>query len=172
MLPSHDTSARQAQDLRDNVVSKVEFSCVLIRHRSAVRLCVPAELSATLGPGPLLPAIVTINDEPVPTTLHRISGGFMMAVNKAVREQLGVTAGDTVHVTVEPDETERTIELPEDLSTALADARVRDAFDDLTPFRKDELLKSVASAKKAQTRGRRIEAVVRDLDSSQAEPRT
>jgi hypothetical protein len=136
---------------------------ILTKERSAVRLCLPADLSGSLGSARLLPAIVTINGHPIRTTLHKMGGGYMMAVNAELRRQIGVDAGDTVRVTVEADSAPRTVDLPADLSVALDAAGCRAAFDDLTPFRQGEIVKSVAGAKQASTRARRIVQAVADL---------
>jgi len=63
-------------------VSEISFSVALMKHRNAVRLRVPSEHNGALGTARILPAIVTINDQPVRTSLHKISGSYMMAVNK------------------------------------------------------------------------------------------
>jgi hypothetical protein len=145
------------------VVSAVAFDTELVAERHAVRLWVPAEHAAALGTARLLPATVTINGHAVPTTLHKMDGGYMMAVNKTVQAAIGVTTGDTVHVTVEPDDTPRTVEVPDDLATALAEATTQDAFDSLSPFRQNEIVKNVTSAKRPDTRARRIARAVEQL---------
>ena len=54
----------------------------------------------------------------------------------------------------------RTVELPEDLASALAAAGVRDSFDALSPSQRKAHVTSVESAKAAETRARRVQAVV------------
>jgi hypothetical protein len=144
-------------------MSGIEFDTELVKARNAVRLWLPAELAGRLGDERLVPAVVTINGTPVRTTLHKMNGGYMMAVNKALQSRTGVTAGDTVHVLVERDGTERTVAVPTELADALAKAGVRDNFDRLTPFRQGELVKSVRSARRDDTRARRIDQVVHAL---------
>jgi Domain of unknown function (DUF1905)/Bacteriocin-protection, YdeI or OmpD-Associated len=138
----------------------------LIKERSAVRLCLPAEISAQLGTTRLLPAIVTINGHRVQTTLHRIGGGYMMVVNAELRRQLGVDAGDTVQVSVEPDTAPRTVELPPDLAAALDAAGHTTTFEALTTFRQAEIVKKVTGAKQPQTRARRITGILAQLSGS------
>ncbi len=70
-------------------------------------------------------------------------------------------AGDTVDVLVEPDDAPREVALPDDLTAALdAEPGLRAAFDALAPSRRKEHARSVADAKKAETRERRIAAVL------------
>ena len=142
----------------------------LIRVRSAVRLCLPADLAASLGTARLLPATVTINGQAVRTTLHKMDGTYMMAVNADLRRQLGVDAGDTVRVGAEVDDAPRTVELPADLATALDEAGCRAAFEALTPFRQNELVTSVTGAKRAETRASRVAAAVRQLGDVSSGP--
>src|SRR5262249_34899827 len=110
------------------------------------------------------PAIVTINGHRVQTTLHKMAGGYMMAVNAELRRLLGVDAGDTVQVHAEPDNAPRTIDIPPDLAAALAAAGRRPAFEALTAFRRAEIVKSVNGAKQPQTRARRIAGTLAQLD--------
>jgi len=137
-------------------MTAVGCEVALVKERSAVRLCLPADVSATLGSGRLLPAIVTINGHRVRTTLHKMGGGYMMAVNAELRRQLGVDAGDTVHVSVEPDGAPPAVEVPDDLAAALDAAGRRAAFEALSPFRQTEMVKSVTGAKRPETRARRV----------------
>lgn len=143
----------------------IEFDTELVKERNAVRLWLPAELARHLGEERLVPAVVTINGTPVRTTLHKRNGGYLMAVNKTAQAQTGATAGDAVHVLIERDTTERTVEVPTDLADALATAGARDIFDQLTPFRQGELVKSVVSAHKDDTRACRIDQAVHALTS-------
>src|SRR5262249_5779368 len=96
----------------------------------------------------------------VRTTLHRLGGGYMMAVNAELRRQLGVDAGDTVHVSVEPGGAPPAVEVPADLAAALDTAGRRAAVQALPPFRQTELVKSVTGAKRPETRARRIAQAV------------
>jgi hypothetical protein len=147
-------------------VNGVEFSTELVKERNAVRLWMPAELAQRFDDERLVPAVVTINGTSVRTTLHKMHGGYMMVVNKLAQGRIGVTAGDAVHVLVERDDAERAVHVPADLAAALAKAGAREAFDGLTPFRQVELLKSVTSARRDDTRARRIEQAVRTLTST------
>jgi hypothetical protein len=147
----------------------VECEVQLTAHRSAVRLCIPADQSTRLGIR-LLPAIVTINGHQVRTTLHKMGGGYMMAVNAELRHSLGVQAGDTVQVTAEPDTAPRTIEVPNDLAAALDTAGKTATFEALTPFRQAEITKSVTRAKRSETRARRIAQTIAELSRTPQQP--
>jgi uncharacterized protein YdeI (YjbR/CyaY-like superfamily) len=55
------------------------------------------------------------------------------------------------------------VDLPEDVALALRRADLTAAWDALTPGRKRGLLHSVATAKRADTRARRIDALLAAL---------
>jgi len=133
-------------------MTAISLHAQLTTQRAAVRLCLPTEISAQLGTTRLLPATVTINGHRVQTTLHKMAGGYMMAVNAQLRRQLGVDAGDTVQVSAEPDTTPRTVELAPDLAAALDAAGHTTTFEALTAFRQTEIVKSINGAKQPQIR--------------------
>src|SRR5439155_14956834 len=64
-----------------STMTTISCEVQLTKQRSAVRLCLPAEISARLGTARPLAAIVTINGHRAQTTLHKQGGGYMMAVN-------------------------------------------------------------------------------------------
>ena len=116
-----------------------------------------AELGSTKTPA----VRFTINGQTIAGRVGRMSGENLVGLNKAVRAQLGVEAGDTVDVLIEPDAAPREVALPDDLAAALdAEPGLRAAFDALAPSRRKEHARTVADAKKAETRERRIAAVL------------
>lgn len=116
-----------------------------------------AELGSTKTPA----VRFTINGQTIAGRVGRMGGENLVGLNKAVRAQLGVEAGDTVDVLIEPDAAPREVALPDDLAAALdAEPGLRAAFDALAPSRRKEHARTVADAKKAETRQRRIAAVL------------
>lgn len=116
-----------------------------------------AELGSTKTPA----VRFTINGQTIAGRVGRMGGENLVGLNKAVRAQLGVEAGDTVDVLIEPDAAPREVVLPDDLAAALdAEPGLRAAFDALAPSRRKEHARTVADAKKAETRERRIAAVL------------
>lgn len=116
-----------------------------------------AELGSTKTPA----VRFTINGQTIAGRVGRMGGENLVGLNKAVRAQLGVEAGDTVDVLIEPDAAPREVALPDDLAAALdAEPGLRAAFDALAPSRRKEHARTVADAKKAETRERRIAAVL------------
>jgi uncharacterized protein YdeI (YjbR/CyaY-like superfamily) len=86
----------------------------------------------------------------------------MMVVNEDMRAG-GLTPPGTYAVDIEVDTAERTVDVPDDLASALAAAGVRSAFDGLSYTRRKEHVRLVLEAKKPETRTARIEKVVASL---------
>jgi uncharacterized protein YdeI (YjbR/CyaY-like superfamily) len=88
-------------------------------------------------------------------------GTHHMMVNKAMKTGAQAQAGDTVRVVLEPDTAPRTVETPPDLVAALAtspDAQAR--YEQLAYSHKKEYVEWIESAKKDETRARRVEQAV------------
>ena len=127
-------------------------------------LVVPAEVIAALGSSKRPPVIVSLAGYSYRSTVAVMGGVFMIPLSKANREAAGVQGGDQVEVTLELDLTPRTVELPDDLAAALeAKPGARAAFDAAAPSMRKEYVRQVESAKAAETRARRIAAIVEKL---------
>jgi hypothetical protein len=114
-----------------------------------------------LGGGKKAAVRVTIGDRTARLRLASMGGCYMIGMSKAARKELAVEIGDTVDATIELDDAERTVDVPDDLASALdADPKVRAAFDALSFTRRKEYARSVTEAKRTETRERRIAAVV------------
>jgi len=74
-----------------------------------------------------------------------------------------VEIGNTVDAVIELDEAERTVDLPDDLAAALRAAGLQESFDALSYTRRKEAARGVTEAKRAETRERRIAAVIASL---------
>ena len=114
---------------------------------------------AELGGGKRAAVVVGIGGRSARVRLAVMDGRNVIGLSKAVRAGLGVEIGDEVDATVALDTQERDVEVPADLATALDAGGVRTAFDALSPSRRKELARSVAEAKRPETRERRIAAV-------------
>lgn len=119
---------------------------------------------AELGGGKRAAVRVTIGDRTARLRLAGMGGQNLIGLSKAARAELGVEIGDAVTATVELDDAERVIELPDDLRAALeADPRLLAAFEALTPSRRKEQVRGVVEAKRPETRAKRVAAVVTQL---------
>jgi hypothetical protein len=137
---------------------------VQLNGKTATGLPVPADVVAALGQGKKPKVLVTIGAHTYRSTVAVYDGDFMLPLSAANREAAGVSAGDTVGVTLELDLAERTVELPGDLSAALDQhPAARAAFTALSYSNQRQRADAVAAAKQPETRARRIEKIITEL---------
>lgn len=119
---------------------------------------------AELGAGKRAAVLVTIGDRTARLRLGVMGGRNLIGLSKAARADLGVEIGDQITASIAPDVAARTVEVPDDLAAALAAQHgARAAFDALSYTQRKEHARSVAEAKKPETRARRVQAVVDSL---------
>jgi uncharacterized protein YdeI (YjbR/CyaY-like superfamily) len=81
-----------------------------------------------------------------------------LKVTNKLREAAGVAAGDSVQVEIVSVSKQAEVRMPSDLRKALAaTAKARDVWADLTPIARRDWIAWITSAKKAETRARRID---------------
>lgn len=128
---------------------------------NATGLPVPPDAVAALGAGKKPRVKVSLNGYSYRTTMAVLGGVFMLSLSAENREAAGVKAGDSVEVTLELDTGPLTVVVPGDLAEALAQVEgARQAFDGLSYSARKEYVRQVESAKAAETRQRRIAAIV------------
>jgi hypothetical protein len=134
--------------------------------KTATGFRVPPEVVDALGSGRRPRVVITIGPHTYRSTVAVMGGAYMLPLSAENRTAAGVAAGDTVDVTLELDTEERTVDVPEELATALAAAPgARAAFDALSYTARRERALSVESAKQTETRERRIAKIVAELSS-------
>lgn len=125
---------------------------------------VPSEVVAALGEGARPPVTITINGHSWKSRIALMRGRHLIGLSKANREAAGVEIGEEVEVEVELDTAPRVVVAPPDFAAALdADPVARAAFDKLAHSRKREHVHAIESAKKPETRQRRIEKAIAAL---------
>ena len=109
---------------------------------------------------------------PFATTLAVMGGKHLFGLSQDRIADLGVTAGQTVHVTLVHDTAPREVELPAELVAAFAGADdARAAFDGLAPSHRKEYARWVGEAKQQATRDARAAQAVARLRDGQKTPR-
>lgn len=143
----------------------MEFTTTVLQARvNATGLPVPPEVIEALGSGKRPAVVVTIDGGySYRSTVGVMGGQFLVPLSAEHRNASGITAGQTVTVSLEVDALPRTVEVPSDLAQALEDAGVRAAFDALSASRQRALVDPVAQAKAPETRARRVEKAVESL---------
>jgi hypothetical protein len=129
---------------------------------------VPPEVVAALGGEGRIPVQATFDGLPYRGSVVSMGDGKVLGVLKQIREQLGKQLGDVVTVTVERDDAERSVEVPDDLRTALDRAGAAAAFAALSYTHRRGYVVWIDEAKKPGTRARRIQGTVERV---QAAPR-
>lgn len=122
---------------------------------------VPPDVIEKLGARGRIAIRATFNGVPYRGSIMRMGGVTMLGVTKGIMEQAGVDVGDTLRVVVENDDTPREVAVPAELAAAFQrDAGMRNAWDALSYTARKEHAASIESAKKPETRARRVAKVV------------
>lgn len=118
-----------------------------------------------LGGGKRAAVVVTVGERQARLRLAVMGGANLIGLSKAARGQLAVEIGDVIDATIDLDTDERTVDVPDHLAQELARHTLRDAFDAKPFTRRKEWARSVADAKRPDTRRRRIDRVIGELTS-------
>ena len=139
------------------------FRTTLLQSGNNVGIVVPEEIVLGFGAGKRVPVRVTLRGYTYSSTVAVMGGRYLVSLSAAHRAAAGVAGGEEHDVTLEHDGSPRTVEVPDDLAAALADAGLREAFDSLAPSRRKEHVRSIQDAKSPATRDRRVAKVVGGL---------
>nr|WP_307327543.1 YdeI/OmpD-associated family protein [Microbacterium sp. SORGH_AS_1204] len=138
----------------------MRFDTTLSQMGNNTGIEVPPEVIDQLGGGKRAAVVVDVNGYVYASTVGVMGGRFLIPFSSDKRAATGLSGGDAITVTLTLDTAPRTVEVPDDLAAALAEAGVRASFDTLSPSARKAHVTSVESAKAADTRARRIAAVV------------
>jgi hypothetical protein len=122
---------------------------------------VPEEVVGALGGGKRPKVSITVNGHSWRSRVAIMRGRYLLGLSNANRRAAGVVTGDEVEVEVELDAEPPVVVEPADFARALdADPAARAAYDRLSYSHRREHLRAIESAKKPETRIRRIEKAV------------
>ncbi|MEV7615559.1 YdeI/OmpD-associated family protein [Streptomyces sp. NPDC089799] len=125
---------------------------------------VPSEVVAALGGGARPPVTITVNGHSWKSRVAILRGRNLLGLSQANRRAAGVETGDEVEVELELDTEPRVVVEPADFARALDDdPAARAAYDGLAYSHKREHVRAIESAKKPETRLRRIEKAIATL---------
>ena len=146
----------------------VRFRTTLASRGPAAAIVLDESQVAELGGGAKrFPIVATVNGYSWRTTVARMRGEFLVGLNRAVRQEAGVEAGDTADVEIELDTAERDVDLPRALADALAtDSAARAGFDQLAYTHRNEYARWISEAKRDETRQKRLAEVLQRLRES------
>ena len=143
---------------------KQTFEATLEKHENmeATGITIPFDVEKVFG-SKKPPVIISINGADYRTTVFRMGGVYRLPVPKEFREAAGIKAGEKVSVSIERDTAERTVEVPADLASALAQNGLSEAFARLSYTHRKEYALAVEDAKKPETRERRVAKTIGQL---------
>jgi hypothetical protein len=142
----------------------VKFSTTMFQDGNNTGIEVPADVVDGLGAGKRPPVVVNVNGYEYRSTIAPMGGRFLVPFSKERRDESGIAGGDAIDVELVVDTAPRVVELPDDLEAALAAApAARTAWAKLSYSHQKAHVTSVTGAKAAETRARRISAVIAKL---------
>ena len=138
-----------------------EFDASLIRPEGVgtwTYLDIPVEVSKEFAAKGQVKVKGSINGHPYRTSARPHGDGrHYIVVNKSIRDAIGVSTGDVVRVVMDLDTAPRTVEIPLDFMRAMeSDRKYSKLFQELSYSRQKEFVDWLESAKKEETRKRRI----------------
>lgn len=141
------------------------FTATLRLHpgKDAMGIEVPPDVVEALGQGKRAKVVVRLKGYSYRSTVAVMGGKHLLPLAKVHRTGAGVSDGEAVEITLEPDLSPREVDVPDDLALALKGAGLRAAFDALAFTYRKEHVRSVEEAKKPETRQKRIEKIVETL---------
>ncbi|ROU02720.1 YdeI/OmpD-associated family protein [Histidinibacterium lentulum] len=133
--------------------------------RTYTVLPLPEEVARALADAGARRVEGEIADHPVNLALSRapVTPHTFLWTGKSLLDALGVAPGEVVEVRLRP-APDDAVDLPDDVAAALRAAGRTAAWEALTPGRRRAALYTIATAKRADTRARRIAALLDNLD--------
>ena len=125
----------------------------------ATGITIPFDVEKVFG-SKRVPVKATVNGAVYRGSIVRMGGRYMLGIPKAFRDEAGISAGDNIVITLEPDTTPREVEVPADLTKAIKRAGLSAAWDKLSYTHRKEHVRAVEEAKRPETRVKRIEKAV------------
>jgi len=125
-------------------------------------LRIPTEVLDALGPTKRVEG--EINDHPVNFALNKapVIDGVFVWTGKSVLKNIGIEPGERIEIRLRP-ASDDAVDVPPDVINALRSAGQTEAWDALTPGKKRGLLHQVNSAKRAETRIKRIAKLLQEV---------
>jgi len=142
------------------------FNAVLVNAGGGgVYVAFPYDVKKEFGKS-RVPFVCTIDGEPYRGTLVKHgTPHHIIIVLKEIREKINKKPGDKVKVWLVEDFTERTVDLPDDFKKILIDHKLIERFSKMIYSHRKEWMQWINSAKKQETRLRRMESTISQLIS-------
>jgi hypothetical protein len=135
-------------------------------------IAIPFDVEKVYGTKGQIKVKVTFDGHPYRGVIANMGTGcHIIGVRKDIRKAIGKEVGDIVNVTIEKDEAERIVEVPEDLKNLLSKNRqAREFYDSLSFTNRKEYALWISSAKKDETREKRLKDALTKLLAGKKNP--
>jgi hypothetical protein len=152
-------------------MERIEFTGTLGASATGGRwIEVPFDVRAVFGQA-RPPVRATVNGTPLRSRLSVYGGRTYLGLRSEIRSAAGIDVGDSVAVTLELDDAPREVEVPPALAVALEhDSAAAVAFEALAFTNRREYADWIATAKRDETRERRVAKAVEMLRSGVKHP--
>jgi hypothetical protein len=135
---------------------------------TATAVEVPVDVPAVFG-AKRPPVRGTINGTPFRSTIAVYGGRYYLGINRRLRDEAGVAAGEKVVIELDRDDEPRVIDVPVEVAKALT-VRARSIFDALPYTHQREYVEWITEAKRDETRERRLAKMVEMLEDGVRHP--
>lgn len=125
----------------------------------------PFDSVAFFGTKGRVPVKVTIGGVELATSIAPMGGRHVLAFSGPNSKKLGIKVGDEILITIEKDQSERTVDVPPDLAKALK-GPAKKAWEALAYSHQKEHAVAIAEAKQPETRARRIAKTIAMLTTT------
>lgn len=143
----------------------VKFKTTIVQNGNNTGIHVPNTVLDELNGGKKPLVKVTLNDYSYRSAVGKMEDKFMISLSADNRKKAKVKGGDTLEVTIELDTEPRITEIPTQLQTALNKNQIaKMVFDKLSPSWKKAIVLSITEAKTEETKTKRIEKVIAELN--------
>ncbi|MBS5938549.1 YdeI/OmpD-associated family protein [Clostridium sp.] len=148
-------------------MKKYNFEAEIKKHdgKDATYIEVPLDIEKEFGAKRLKVKVKFDNVEYRGSVVRMGLPCYMIGITKEIRSKIGKSFGDIVSVELEKDEDERKIELPEDFKEKLIlNEKSYGFYESLSYSQKRKYFQWITSAKKEETRMKRIEEAIKKLE--------
>lgn len=143
---------------------KTKYTTAILGFGNHAAIEIPEDELEKIGGNKRAPLKITVNGYTYQSTATVMDGKCLVVFPKKDRENAGVDSGDRLMVQLELDAGYRQVEVPKDLAIALQKSGLKKKFDELTYSKRKEYARQVADAKAQDTKLRRIEKILDELN--------
>lgn len=142
----------------------MRYRTTIVQKGNNTGIPVPEDVLASLGKGRKPPVVVTVCGHTYRSSVATMDGASIVSLSRENRTAAGVSGGDEVDVDLTLDTEPRTVGVPADVATALAqEPATQAAFTKLPYSHQKQHILAIESARAPETRARRIARMLIDL---------